>query len=71
MTDMDLIDEFATPTYKVGDVVWGCTFMGESCRRFTIAEIKDGFAIDSIGVKYRLIFLSRTKNGLIKMLFNA
>ena len=67
---MDLIDEFATPTYKVGDVVWGCTFMGESCRKFTIAKIENGFAIDSIGVKYRLQSLSRTKNGLIRMLFN-
>lgn len=71
MTDMDLIDEFATPTYKVGDVVWGCTFTGEVCRRFTIIKIENGFASDNFARKYRLQSLFRTKGELIRYLFNA
>lgn len=66
----NFIDGFATPTYKVGDVVWGCSFTGEICRKFTIAKIENGFAVDALGVRYRLQSLSRTKNGLIRMLFN-
>ena len=63
-------DDFASPTYKVGDVVWGIRFMSERACRFTIAKIADGFAFDENGARFRMCAISRTKSGLIRIIFN-
>lgn len=59
------------PTYKVGDAVWGIRFMSERAIKFTIAKIEEGFAFDENGNRFRICAISRTKSGLIRMIFNA
>ena len=63
-------DDFANSTYKVGDAVWGIRFMSERACRFTIAKIADGFAFDENGARFRMCAISRTKSGLIRIIFN-
>ena len=63
-------ENLTNPTYKVGDTVWGIRFMSERAIKFTIAKIADGFAFDKNGARFRMCAISRTKSGLIRMIFD-
>lgn len=63
-------ENVTNPTYKVGDIVWGIRFRSERACKFTIAKIADGFAFDKNGARFRMCAISKTKSGLIRMIFD-